>query len=89
MSLPRIARLVAVGATLAAGLGCSDDSKRDQFYGTDVGANWIPPDATVREASVARDGGADGGEAGVDGGAAADAGADAAPSADAPASDTL
>jgi hypothetical protein len=88
MAFPRIARL-AVGATLlVAGLGCSTSGKRDQYYGTDVGANWIPPDATAREAGSARDGGArDSGDAGLDGGA--DGGDAATPSADAPASDTL
>jgi hypothetical protein len=91
MSLPRIAWVAALGAALlVAGPGCSNDDKRDQFYGTDVGANWVPPDATVRE-DAAPDGGRarDGGEAGVDGGAADGGVEDGAPSADAPASDTL
>jgi hypothetical protein len=97
MSLPRIARLAAVGATLlVAGLGCSGNTKRDQFYGTDVGADWIPPDATLREASAAHDGGAgDAADAGdalpgdASGDSAADAGDDGAPSADAPTGDTF
>jgi hypothetical protein len=82
MSFPRIA--LAVGATvLVSGLACSTSSKRDQFYGTDVGVNWTPPDATVRDTAGAHDAGvSDGAEAGADAG-------DAAPSADAPASDTL
>jgi hypothetical protein len=89
MPFPRIARLVAVGATLlVAGLACSNSGKRDQFYGTDVGANWIPPDATVREAAAVSDAGVrDAGDASAD--SAADGPADAAPSADAPAGDTL
>jgi hypothetical protein len=99
MSLPRIVRPAAVGAALlVAGLACSTDTKRDQFYGTDVGVGWIAPDATVREA---RDGGSrDGAEAGVDGGAgdvvpadggvAGDGGVETdATSADAPPGDTL
>jgi hypothetical protein len=94
MPLPRIARLAVVAATLVvAALGCSTDTKRDQFYGTDVGVGWVPPDATPRE-TVVRDAGTDdagdAGDAGLDAAAnAPDAGADAAPSADAPASDTL
>jgi hypothetical protein len=89
MPVPRIARLVTLGATLlVAGLACSNSTKRDQFYNTDVGANWIPPDATVRESGAAPDGGA--GDAGDAGDAGVDAGIDtASPSADAPASDTL
>src|SRR5262249_39193672 len=84
MSFPRIAGLVAGATLLVAGLACPSSSNRDQFYGTDVGANWIPPDATVREAGSLRDAGVgDGGDVGVDGGA------DGAPSADVPAGDTL
>jgi hypothetical protein len=91
MPLPRIARLAVVAATLVvAALGCSTDTKRDQFYGTDVGVGWIPPDATLRETVVRDAGAADAGDAGLDAAAdAPDAGGDAAPSADAPASDTL
>jgi len=94
MLFPRVARLAALGATLLAiALGCTSSGRHDQFYGTDVGANWIPPDATVRETVVRADGGADAGEAGVDGGVDAGTPGDApsadAPSADAPAGDTL
>jgi hypothetical protein len=87
MPFPRIARLAAGATLLVAGLACSTSGKRDQFYGTDVGANWTPPDATVREAGSPRDAGADGAEAGAD--AAADGGTDGPPSADGPGSDTL
>lgn len=94
MLFSRLARLAAVAALIAAGAACTSSEKRDQFYGTDVGANWIPPDATVRDTAPLPDAGpadaGDAGEAGVDSGA--DAGATPTtdgPSADSPASDTL
>jgi hypothetical protein len=94
MLLSRLARLAAVAALIAAGAACTSSEKHDQFYGTDVGANWIPPDATVRDTAPSPEAGhADAGDAGDAGG---DGGADGAvtppadgPSADSPASDTL
>jgi len=94
MLLSRVARLLAVGGMLLCGAACSSSNRRDQFYGTDVGANWIPPDATTRDTAPLPDAGAgdagDAGEAGVDGGAEAGVTPSAdGPSADAPPSDTL
>jgi hypothetical protein len=93
MNAPRAARRIALALTLmVAGWGCSGSTRKDQFYGTDVGVNWIPADATapdaagdarVQDASSVE-------EAGTDAGAALDAGADAldaGASADAPAGD--
>jgi hypothetical protein len=88
MNAPRAARRIALAVTLmVAAWGCSSSTPKDQFYGTDVGAGWIPPDATPRDAPAdasAEDATA-GGEAGASD-AAPDA-QDAGASADAPAGD--
>jgi len=95
MNAPRVARRIALAVTLmVAGWGCSNNARKDQHYGTDVGANWIPPDATARDApNTSAADASDGGEAGttdaaddaVDG--SADLSTDAGASADAPAGD--
>jgi hypothetical protein len=86
MTAPRATRLLTLAVTLmVGGASCSSGELKDQFYGTDVGANWIPLDATPRDApsdAAATDGGEDAGEAGA-------TAADAGPSADSPAGDTL
>jgi hypothetical protein len=72
MNAPRAARLLALAATLAAGGACTSESKRDQWFGTDGGANWVADDAlrlVPRDASTA-----EAGDAGRDGGDAGDAG---------------
>jgi hypothetical protein len=88
------ARLFVVAATLMVASGaCSTSSKRDQYYGTDVGADWVPPDGGL----LSRDAASGDAEAGADGAAdtagpdAADGGADAldSSSADALTGDTL
>ena len=96
MNAPRAARFALAVTFLVAGWACSNNTPKDQFYGTDVGANWIPPDATARDAP----GDASAGETGssetglsVDGAEAqvTDAstdGLDAGTSGDAPAGDT-
>jgi hypothetical protein len=38
---------LALLATLSALGGCSSSNRRDQFYGTDAGANYQIPDAAV------------------------------------------
>jgi hypothetical protein len=84
MNAPRAARLIALAVTLMIGnAACSSGGTRDQYYGTDVGVNWIPADATPRDAPVdasAPD------AAGRDAGASA---ADVTPSAEAPSGDTI
>lgn len=86
MNAPRAARRIALAITfMVAGWACSSSSTKDQFYGTDVGVNWIPPDATARDAPAdagtedasgagdAASGGGDGGGDALDAGAPADA----------------
>jgi hypothetical protein len=88
MTAPRIALAVTL---MVAGWACSSSGRKDQFYGTDVGASWIPPDATARDAPAdasatasvdasAEDTSSDTADAGTDA-------LDAGPSADAPAGD--
>jgi len=93
MTAPRATRLLYLAATLmAGGAGCSSGETRDRFYGTDVGVNWVAPDASPPDApsdvSVS-DAGAEAGEAGAEPGEAGTTPVDMAPSADAPAGDTL
>jgi hypothetical protein len=47
--LPRLPVVfgLALLATLPALGGCSSSNRRDQFYGTDAGANYQIPDAAV------------------------------------------
>jgi hypothetical protein len=47
--LPRLPVVfgLALLATLPALCGCSSSNRRDQFYGTDTGANYQIPDAAV------------------------------------------
>jgi hypothetical protein len=83
--------VAAVTLSVAAG-GCSSSGFRDQYYGTDVGANWVPPDGGLLSHDAASDGEAGAAADAADGGAdAADGGADAldANSADAPTGETL
>lgn len=53
--MPRTLLRVSVLATalFSAGSACSKSDRRDQFYGTDVGAGWVPDPSSVL------DGGAD------------------------------
>jgi hypothetical protein len=86
MTAPRATRLLTLAVTLmVGGAGCSSGEPKDQFYGTDVGVNWIPLDAAPRDAPS--DAGTS--EAGADAGEAGATPVDGAPSADAPAGDTL
>ena len=50
MNAPRAVRFALAVTLMVAGWACSNTTRKDQFYGTDVGANWIPPDATARDA---------------------------------------
>jgi hypothetical protein len=78
--------LLLAATLLVAGARCSSATKTDQFYNTDVGANWMPEAGDlVRDAGSQIDVAADG--AGLDAGAAdgpdasadtADGGSDAA-----------
>jgi hypothetical protein len=93
MIAPRRAPLLGLVLTFTmAGWACSSSGKKDQFYGTDVGADWIPPDATPRDApgdAAAGDTASDGGDAATDlGSDALDAGVEVGPSADATTGDT-
>ena len=55
----RLAGSIAIFA--AAGVmflpGCSSDSPRDLNWGTDVGLDFIPPDASSSDATVGESGG--------------------------------
>jgi hypothetical protein len=93
MTAPRSAPLLGLVLTFTmAGWACSSSDKKDQHYGTDVGAEWIPPDATPRDApgdASAGDVASDGADAVTDVGSdALDAGVEVGPSADAATGDT-
>jgi hypothetical protein len=85
MTGPRPLRLLLLGATLIGGVACKSDNRRDRFYSTDVGIDWMPdPNATIRPHDAAgEEGGVDAGpggrEAGTDGPDAAVDSADAGP----------
>jgi hypothetical protein len=72
----RAAPLIALATTwLVVGVGCGDDPRRDQSYGTDLGVGWTPPDGSMLvprdagpEAGDARDGAGDGAEGGAEAG---------------------
>jgi hypothetical protein len=84
MTGPRPFRLLLLAVTLLGGAACASDDKRDQFYNTDVGANWVPDDGSViqpHDAAVDQ-GAADGRDGGV-----RDAGGDAVDGGDAAAVD--
>jgi len=91
MNAPRATRIALAVTLMVAGWACSNNTRKDQFYGTDVGVNWMPPDATARDApgdaAVEETGSpGDAGEAGVTD--AGSDGLDAGTSGDAPAGDT-
>jgi hypothetical protein len=72
-------------ATVAG--GCSSTTKRDQFYGTDAGATYQPPEAGAFRDVISRDGadgGADAAHSEVAVGAGADAGGNTDTAVDAP-----
>jgi hypothetical protein len=52
--LPVVLGLVFL-ATLPALCGCSSSNRRDQYYGTDTGANYQIPDAAVFTSPTAGD----------------------------------
>jgi hypothetical protein len=95
MSVPRAARLFALAATLmVVGWACSSKTRRDQYYGTDVGADWIAPDGSAGgtiadgSADAARGDGARDEAAGDGSGDAFDTGADVTTAAADAAADT-
>jgi hypothetical protein len=63
---------MALGLAVALGACSDDDGQRDQFYGTDVGANYQLPDGFLDRTPD------------TGGGDAREAGLDAAPGEDAP-----
>ena len=44
----RLAQVVG-GLALFVSAGCSSEIRRDQYYGTDAGAEYIPPDARTSD----------------------------------------
>jgi hypothetical protein len=78
MTGPRPYRILLLAFTLSGAAACASDSKRDQFYNTDVGAEWTYDgavatvhDAAVDSTTASQGGGQDGGHDGPDAAAGA------------------